>query len=294
MKVRPVDIVERLEGSIEIDSPPIRLVLAIEKELSGHFELPMLQAAELAYALESRVAALISKRLLESDASGVPGRMVILGSNSDMLAGACHVLASDLEVVAQAKLQRKSVSPVLSRIRALSPTEFELFCSRVLSEIGAQSAFVTRQSNDQGIDFYGVLNVGALANLPSPFFKLSHNIELRFAGQAKHYPNTAIGTETVRSLIGAIALARTKTFSVDDDLFEKLALRPFSPLLAMLFSTGRFTSGARSLAESAGILVCSGEQLATFLTDKGVGFVSEGATSSFTLEKFSEWLSFKV
>jgi hypothetical protein len=49
----------------------------------------------------------------------------------------------------------------------------------------------------------------------------------------------SIGPNTVRELVGAVSLARTKIYSAARiDLFEELGLRSLSPLLPLLFTTG--------------------------------------------------------
>jgi len=208
-----------------------------------------------------------------------------------MLIGSCHILPSDSPQVAAAKNHRKSANPLLQRIRGLTPEEFEQFGAKVLAELGAHQTYVTRQSNDQGIDFYGVLSVGKIISAPEKFFRLAHDLQLRFAGQAKHYPDNPVGTSVVRELVGALALARHKTFSVEDDLFEKLELRALNPVVALLFTSGVFTAGARGLAEKAGILARSGEQLAAFLADRGVGMIQQGADKVFDQGAFNAWLT---
>ena len=156
--------------------------------------------------------------------------------------------------------------------------------------MGAKTVRVTPHSDDQGIDFYGLLSLGENSDLPAPFGKLAHDVTLRFAGQAKHYPNTAIGPDFIRELIGSISLARHKVFTTDYDLFDDLQLLPFNPLVSMFFTTGRFTTGALELAEKAGIIARSGEQLAVFLADKGVGMEEVDGSLMFRSKRFFDWL----
>ena len=133
--------------------------------------------------------------------------------------------------------------------------------------------------------------MGALHQIPSPFLKLAHDVVVLFAGQAKHYPDSSIGPEVVRELVGAVSLARTRTFSRTDlDIFEHLNLKPFSPLVTLLFTTGKITKGAAELAEQAGVIVRSGEQLAVFLADKGVGIIG-CPIGAFNAQAFHNWLN---
>jgi hypothetical protein len=161
--------------------------------------------------------------------------------------------------------------------------------------MGASFSRITPHRGDQGIDFYGRLSLGQYQLMPSPFVKLAHDVVLLFAGQAKHYPTSTIGPEVLRELIGAVSLVRTKTYSVSEiDIFEGLDLKPFSPLVTLLFTTGTISSGAIRLAESSGIIARSGEQLAVFLADKGVGMETlESGRIEFSKTKFVAWLDKK-
>lgn len=288
----PKRVLDRLEAVLGASAPPSRLTTVIETELVAHFGLEAIRAAEKAEPLAMSVAKLIAQRSIEADDYGVAATLVIIGSTSDYIVGANHILPLDTPHVAAAKAGRSQHDSLLQSIRSLSADEFELFGKRILTELGASEAHVTRQSGDQGIDFYGKFSLGQLNALPAPFLKLAHDVRLLFAGQAKHYPNSTLGPNIVRELIGAISLARTKTFSSDGvDIFANLEIRPFSPVVALLFTTGKISSGAYHLASSAGIVVKDGNQLAAFLADRGVGMlISAAQTTIFDEASFKTWL----
>lgn len=291
----PTDIVDRLEVVIGLQGEPCKLTASMEIELVGHFGLPAIQASERAEKVSPAVARIIAQRSAKSETDGTVGTLVLLGSTSDIIAGYCHILPTDIANVASAKKQRIQAGTLLKAMRALSFNDFEKFGARVLKEIGASFSHITPHGGDQGIDFYGRLSLGQFQDMPMPFMKLAHDVVLLFAGQAKHYPEKPIGPDIVRELVGAVSLARTKTFSKENlDLFPGLNLKPFSPLVTLLFTTGRITSGAAQLAESAGIIARSGEQLAVFLADKGIGMKQTDAGAVFDEDKFSEWLNPKV
>jgi hypothetical protein len=173
----------------------------------------------------------------------------------------------------------------------LSFDDFEKFGARVLSEMGAKQTHITPHGGDQGIDFFGQLSLGQFHAIPAPFLKLASDVVIALVGQAKHYPTSSIGPDVVRELIGAVSLARTKTFSRPDvDIFRDLSLKPFSPLVTLLFTTGKITAGAMDLAESAGIIARSGEQLAVFLADKGVGMTQTAAGPVYDQGALALWL----
>jgi len=286
------EIVTRLEAVIGVDGAPVRLVSIIEIQLVEHFGLSAIEAAEKAEQCSSQVSRLIFKRLAESETAGTSPVLNIVGSTLDTVVGFCYVLPTDQSSIAGKKQQRIHIDTLLKKIKAITFSEFELFGKRILEELGAGQATVTPHGNDQGIDFFGQFSFGQLSDVPRPFLQLAHDVKLLFAGQAKHYPNRAISTSVVRELIGAISLARTKTFSSDGiDIFGDLDMRPFSPVVTLLFTTGTFSSGALHLAASAGIIAKSGEQLAVFLADRGVGMVRGASGVVFDEAAFERWLS---
>lgn len=284
-------ITNSLEEIIGLDGTPRPLSVAIEAVLVDQFELPPIQAAESADRYLARVADEIGKREAQRAQAGGAPTLRLLGSTSNIVAGFCHVLEGEEEKVAEFRQKRANVQALLERIRALTFAEFERFGARFLCELGAHVGRITSQSNDQGIDFYGEFNLGQLHEAPDRFLVLAKDVKLLFAGQAKHYPNRSIGPSTVRELIGALSLARTKTHSTDGvDIFGGLPIRPFSPVVAMLFSTGEFTNGAMRLSEAAGIIAKTGLQLAVFLADRGVGLIQSENGFDFSDQAFSIWL----
>lgn len=283
----PKQLVAHLEVVVGISGRPRRLLNCMEDELRQHFGLPAVQAAEVAERLEVSVRDLIIVRQEEAQSNGVLSILTLADERQRSVCGSCWEKGTDSAAVREGKKRRLQVEPMLTIIRNLSFREFEHFGAKVLKVLGASTSYVTPQSNDQGIDFYGTISLGQYAQGPAPFFKLAHDVSLRFAGQAKHYPNIAVGPAVVRELIGSIALARYRVFTRGPEMFENLSLLPMNPLLCMIFTTGRFTKGAMEIAEKAGVIVRSGEQLAVFLADCGVGYV-EGV---FNPDTFHEWLS---
>lgn len=141
------------------------------------------------------------------------------------------------------------------------------------------------------MDFYGFLSLGGIMQHPPAICQLAHNIQLLFVGQAKHYPDNPIGPATVREMFGAISLARFQVYSTEPGFFDAFKLLPYNPLIALLFTTGRFTRGAREIADSAGVIARSGEELAIFLADRNVGVVANEGVTRFVPERFQEWLN---
>jgi hypothetical protein len=290
--VTPTQIADHLEKIIPFDGKPQRLKTLIERELILSFGICEIKAAETAERVAPCVGVLISKREGEGEHHGILYPLTIVGSSSDIVAGSCYVFPIDLPSVAQAKLHRVQVGRLYEAIKKLTFSQFEHFGARVLHELGAKKWRVTPHAGDQGIDFYGEITVGHLQNAPKGFFQLAHDVGITVVGQAKHYPTRSIGPNVVRELVGALSMARTKTFSRTGlTLFDDVSMKPFSPLLAMLLTTGEITTGALQLSNAAGIVTRTGLQLAVFLADKGVGIQQVGGLSAFDEQAFSDWLT---
>jgi len=287
----PTELLARVEAAVGLQGPPRSLREVLEAEMRRHFQQLPIRAAEQAERLEERVRQRITEKQQEMENAGTIPVVIIHHASIRRVAGSCWVDPIDTEVVAAAKQGRVHVQQILAALRALTPDQFERFGSRVLRELGAEQVQVTRRSGDNGVDFYGFLSLGGIMQHPPAICQLAHNIRLLFAGQAKHYPNTAIGPATIREMIGAIALARFQVYSSEPDFFEEFKLLPYNPLLALLFTTGRFTRGAMEIADSAGIIARSGQQLAAFLADRSVGMVVNDGVTTFVPERFLEWLN---
>ena len=286
----PKAMLDRLESVIGISGHPRRLQEAIEIELCNVSGLPPVQAAEQAEELEGHVRNLINKRRIERESNGIFPVIVLTSASERSVAGACWVESGDSPDMVSVKRRRLQVEPLYREIRSLTFNEFEIFGSKVLKELGASLVQITPHSEDQGIDFYGVLSLGIFGTSSPPICQLAHDVTIRFAGQAKHYPNSAIGPSMIRELVGSIMLARYKLFTKETDIFKDLGLLAFNPLLAILFTTGRFTRGSIELSAKAGIIARDGEQLSVFLADRGVGVDEDDENVRFNRDKFRAWL----
>jgi Restriction endonuclease len=290
--VTPKQVVDRLEEVFWPEGEPRRLVEAVELELVNTFGATSIAASERAEQLSGRVSQLITERLVACDSQGTVPRLVLLGTALDVVAGGCHRLRGDDAVVSFLKRSRQQADLLLNAMRSLDFNQFEHFGMKVLTELGATKAEVTPSSGDQGIDFFGELSLGELMDHPPPFLKLARDIRLGFVGQAKHYPTRTIGPDVVREIAGAVALARAGAFSREKvDLFDRIDLKSHSPIVTLLLTTGSISSGATHLAAAAGIIARSGEQLAVFLAEKGVGMRDDGSGPVFDNSAFKEWLS---
>jgi hypothetical protein len=291
--VTPKEVVDAIEVRLGLSGHPTQLRDAIERELLDKGGLSGPSAAEQTTSMLVKVTREITLRKIARDQAGEIAMLDLRKSTDTLVCGSCFVFGDDLPDVVTRKKNRVLADDVLIAIEGLTFSEFEKFGSKVLEELGTRLSRYTKHAGDQGIDFFGEITVGHLLQADQAAFKLMHQTRLVIVGQAKHYPTRTIGPNLVRELVGALSLSRTATYSNDNvDLLDEVQLRPFTPLMAMLFSTGDFTSGARKLADRAGLIVFSGEQLAVFLADKGVGIAEKNGTAAFDPVKFAAWLNF--
>jgi hypothetical protein len=290
--VNTAAVLALLEKHVGIRDEPKSLRLSIEEALVEIGGITPIRATEIAGDRESAIAARILELSGTADDSGRTYGLMLVGSASDRVCGSSHPLPSDAPMVTQAKKGREFVSEILNAIRNLSFGEFEVFSGRILRLLGAGVAQETQQSGDQGIDFFGVISVGELKDLPPGFFRLSHDVGVTIVGQAKHRPKDTLYPDTVRELVGSMSLARNETFSKTGiDLFDRIKLTPFGPMVALLFTTGQISSGAEALAHEAGLITMDGYQLAVFLADCAVGLVERDGEKVFSPDAFREWLN---
>jgi hypothetical protein len=286
----PKLILRALEVRIGLSGEPrqLRDVLELEFLSRGH------SAASAAEQVD-RVSAKVAAELLRHQAAKVEaGEIAILGlrdTAGQIVHGSSYIFGDDPDDVRSSKLNRTFAEQIRAHIVSLSYSQFEQFGRAVLKEIGCPDPKVTQHAGDQGIDFYGDISVGSIAGINVNMMKLMHEAKFIIVGQAKHYPDSNIGPGLVRELVGTLVLARTRTFSKEGiDLLSEVVLRPFSPALAIMFTTGGFTKGARHLAQQAGLITFSGWQLAVFLADRGVGLVDAAGGKAFASDRFEHWL----
>jgi len=286
----PKALVTALERRLGVTAGPRQLRDAIELELL-EYGLDPASAAEQVDILRGKVLTEINRRRALREETGEISILHIRGAADEVVHGSCFVFSDDNEQIKIAKLNRVFADEIHSYVRSLTFSQFEQFGRAVLRELGSKNATVTAHAGDQGIDFYGDISIGSITGADPAILRLMHETKVILVGQAKHYPASAIGPGVVRELVGALSLSRTYTYSRDNlDLLNDVKLRPFSPVLALLFSTGRFTKGARHLAQRAGLIAFSGWQLAVFLADRGVGLVGEGVHTRFDARAFDAWL----
>ena len=136
---------------------------------------------------------------------------------------------------------------VNSFIKSISATDFEYLCAYYLNLLGCEKFEVTRQSSDQGLDFYGVL----------PFEKYSYfgptSEKIFLIGQAKLY-TSKVSTGEIREFYGSIELLKLRIYSKETYSYKFASeLKNYTQLNPIFISSTTFTKDAAELCHKTGI-----------------------------------------
>lgn len=269
MTISTNGLVELIIGSIRPSSSP-RLLHDVAAELI----LQSKKASDLNEAFEVVEPLLndLKKTFLDMQAiaekEGVTWACEVYGSDYEYLRGSSFADQSLADSERKIRASRKFVTSVQEALLELTPNEFERACTQILRLMGCAHPRTSPVRDDGGLDFYGKLELKGRLDTVAPYGGVDGRVAVWLIGQAKHYPVNAIQTAALRELVGSVELARTRGAI---HAWEGLDLRPFDPVIQLIFTTGRFSSGAVRLLEKSGMVSMDGRQLATFLCDAGQG-----------------------
>jgi len=142
---------------------------------------------------------------------------------------------------------------ILAKLRTIDPFEFENVCAWILEKLGASSQ-ATQQTNDGGIDFYGVNYkiVPAALTVPSA-------CRAAIIGQAKRYRESNLISETqLRGFVGAATLKR-------HELLATQSVGALTPVLYAFWTTSDFDPNAKKYARAMGLWYMDGRTLAEYI-----------------------------
>ncbi|WP_179251258.1 restriction endonuclease [Enemella evansiae] len=251
--------------------------LIIDEGLASSLDI----AFEIAETVLPAVRVMMSRFQADAESEGTAWRVELYGSGEEWIRGASFADMSLEASVQKVRANRAHVSEVKAELVSLDPSEFERGCTTILKALGCDEPHTSPIRDDGGIDFYGQLKLKGRLDAGLPLGGVDARANVWLLGQAKHYPTRPIQTAALRELVGSVELARTGGAI---HTWEGLTLNPFDASLMLMFSTGHFTSGSRTLLAQTGILAMNGEQLATFLCDVGLGF--DSADNSFDATEF--------
>jgi len=143
------------------------------------------------------------------------------------------------------------------KTKSMNWNNFEHLCKHILEISGIAEAGVTKSSKEGGIDFYGLLRMGAYHQSI-----LLSGLEIRIVGQAKHHSeDDKVGELEMNAFIKQFENFRDgkgKGFKAVPTWFR----RAKSPVTAIVITNTEFTEGAQEAALTAGVIIRDGEQIA--------------------------------
>ena len=291
MKAGPALIADLICEELPLDHKPTKLARLIEQVIKEHF--PELDPIEKASEWEIQVGSRLLKHINAAEERGIQPKIAFNSSSSYMVQGACFIEGTDSPEIEEQKKKRLGWKHYYETLQELSPHEFELLCGEVLKLIGAKEVKLTKQTKDEGIDFYGRLSVVDLIK-PSSVFRFrpfESFLEIWLIGQAKRYKSVKLATPDLRELVGSVQLASARAFAaLDPDKYPDLQIRVADPVFMLFFTTGGISIDGWQLIKKSGIVAMDGEMLAAFLADHDVAIIQKEETRQFSKDAFFEWL----
>jgi restriction endonuclease Mrr len=273
--------------NLPLDAAPQQAVVVITNIcLSEGWFADASIARERAEQWESAYLTILRRDLSSANLVSRPTRFVFNSSSSDMIQGACFIEPIDTPDIVAAKQSRLNYLVHLDLLRDLDPTDFEFACRGILRLMGANDARVTRQSGDQGIDFFGQLNLQGRLGRVYALGSVDRHLSIWLVGQAKRYKSVQVATPDLRELVGSVQLARTSTYAGTGSGLEDLKIRPCDPVFYLFFTTGSISRDGWELLGKTGVIALDGEMVAAFLADNDVATVNGKISDT----EFSLWI----
>jgi hypothetical protein len=287
MRPGPASIVRLIFSSITLEAPPVSIVdIAAEIIIAQGWEISAGIAREKSELWKQEIATRLQNELNSLHEMGRPPTFVFNSSSGYMLQGACFREPHDDDELVAHKQRRARSSLYSDFLKQVSPEQFEVLCGRLLELMGVRDAVVTRRSADEGIDFYGKLELADF--LPVGLtLTLQRHLSTILIGQAKRYLDTQAGTAEIRDLVGAISLLRANAVGSVKYPFKNLRIRAVEPLFAILATTGSLSINAWRLLRESGVIGFDGEMIAAFLADQGICVQD----SQLDVQAFNSWLT---
>ena len=232
-------------------------------------------AAEYAESIKDAVYRHLCRDLDTRIRNGQPTRYALNSSSPYLIQGSSYIEPIDQPQVIESKTRRTRTDEYQDLLKSLSPREFEAACRGVLVLMGATETRLTRSSNDQGIDFWGRLNLKGKLAVASELPGVDHRLSVWLVGQAKHYQKTKVATPDIRELVGSIELAKARTYSDPGEALKGLNIAVCDPVFYLFFTTGEISVDGWMLMQRSGVIGLDGVSLSALLADAEVG-ISDG------------------
>ena len=294
--ISPIKVAELIYGQFDYFQKPRSLSNTII-EFAAKFEeqISELTLAEniLSRDLQEYISSIVRKEQ-ERKIHGLFCPYEVFPDN-DEIVGFSYPRPTDSPMMKSIRMVAPEVSIALEAIGALTPREFELFCSRILDLLKAEETFKTQDSNDEGVDFLGWICIPeSFANMES-ISQFRKEFRMLVLGQAKRYkPQNPVGVSHIRELVGTAAAFHHDQLAPWESKLKLKSFTVMSPILPVIMTTGRISPPARELANKCGVVTRDGAEIAQFICLEGVGMLKteENGVSRlrFDKQKFIEWL----
>lgn len=301
MKVIVEQVADRIFADYDYYSPLAPLNTTLGESIKKTY--PALSDLEISELLiKKKVLKFCSALIDKSDKKqkeGVFAPYEIYPDNNEIV-GFSYPRPSDTPYMAKLRLVAPQVPIALNYIRKLTPKEFELFCSKILTLLDAEESMQTQYSKDGGLDFIGWLKMpdtlSHTGNMPKSISSFRSDLRMLALGQAKRYKGT-VGVEYIRELVGAVATVQYDQLAPWPSKYQIPSLTLMSPILPLIFTTGHISRDARDLGRKCGVVTRDGVELAIFICLEGVAIeekiINNINRSKFTIAKFKKWLNDK-
>lgn len=284
MAIGIAEALKVLDRFVAIDAPPKRardILVLISIDLKWHSNAT--DAQDAADRWERKFLKRVAEEIAYWENLGRVVQFAINSSAGDMLQGAGYVEPSDSQTLQdEKKIILRSIH-YINFFKTMTANDFESLCAGLLGELGVEKPKITPQSRDEGIDFYGRLSLEKMMRGVKVFPGIEKQFAVWLVGQAKHFQKGPVSTLNIRELVGAVILARTRTFSTRPEArYSDLIIRPSDPVFCLFVTTGEFSNDALALIEKTGVIAMDGRMVATFLSERGIG-IDNGAFNSPTM-----------
>ncbi len=254
------DLLEQSGNELEIDH------ILCEDDVKRAERVTRL-ANEIDSILESYISRRLRRSLLPSP--------TVTGSYVPGFAEATHDTASKAGTEPNPSLlERFRFTPDIEDVFGkLSPIAFEALCGAMLDVVGCENITITQSSKDDGVDAIAELRMAIALEQNSPLHRLAGSLSFLVYAQAKRYAiSNPVRREEILELEGSWNAMRSAYVNRELSArqlasLERAGYRAADPVMLILMTSGRFTSGALAKARALGVILLDGEQMAQLLIE---------------------------
>jgi HJR/Mrr/RecB family endonuclease len=267
--LRPTQIKEIILARIDRHHPPILLSQLISDALTDGGSVHISDAQEHAEKIFSRVMNGLSQYIETRNELNQSCAICFSESDTIYLQGVDHAHSSDDDDITQLKDARRNAEQLQQKIRKLSPQQFELLMGNLLTGIGVHGVVITSSSSDDGVDFFGRMNLGKFAGQKTLQDHFLNEVEVLIVGQAKRYATSKFKLADVRELVGSVQLLRSQVSARAKPL-EQITAKVADPVVNLFVISNAVSAAGWRLAQRSGVKILDLEKLSILMTDLGI------------------------